>query len=194
MRKINYIVIHHSATNKELDTEKSLKSFNNSHYERLHKVFLQEKWWWRYPHIAYHYCIDKTWKVIPTRSENSVWFHASDLKINKEWIWICLIWDFDTEHPEIEQIKSLQRTISQIESRLWKVKTVFHSDITNKTCPWKNISKDLIKAWEYELLFKLWEDMWKSLVLRDIEGWITKNKIERELAFSLLIMFNRIKK
>jgi hypothetical protein len=57
MRKIKYIVIHHSATSKKLNFEKSLKSFDKNHYERLTKVYLQEKSGTKYENIAYHYVI-----------------------------------------------------------------------------------------------------------------------------------------
>lgn len=53
--------------------------------------------------------------------------------------------------------------------------------------------KPLETMWEYEKLFKAWENDWNSHVLRDIEWWIQKTGIDRELAFSLLIMFNRTK-
>lgn len=192
MRKINYIVIHHSATDGNLETKKCLKSFNKNHFERLHKKYLQEKNKWEYEHIAYHYCIAKNWEIIQTRSEESVWFHASNLKVNKEWVWICLLWNFDNDSPWIEQIKALQKLINKIKNNHKNAVVNLHRDFTKKSCPGKNFTRKLLNAGEYELLFSLLENSRTHEVIQDIEWWINKTWINREIAFSLLILFNRI--
>lgn len=194
MRKIKYIVIHHSATSKKLNFEKSLKSFDKNHYERLTKVYLQEKSGTKYENIAYHYVIWGNWEVKLTRNHDTVGFHASNLKINKESIWICLQWNFEEERVNEIQYQKLKKTINLLEKKYWKLQILKHSDIVKKSCPWKNFEIKKIEMWEYEKLFKNGDCMWKSNVISDIEWWIKKVEISRELAFSLLILFERLKK
>lgn len=193
MRKIKYIVIHHSATSKTLNLEKSLNSFDRNHYERLTKFYSQEKSWTKYENIAYHYVIWWNWEVINTRLHSKVGYHASNLKINKESIWICLEWNFNEEKVNEVQYESLRNVINGLSEKYWKLTILKHSDIVQKSCPWKNFELEKSLYWEYENLFKNGICKWKSSVINDIEWWIRKTKIERELAFSLLILFERLK-
>lgn len=194
MRKVNKIVLHHSATTNQSDFEKLLKSFDNNHKKRLTEKYNQEKSWTKYENIAYHYVISKNWEIKETRKSERVWFHASNLRVNNESIGICFVWNFDLECPTQRQYESWKKIIETLRKKFWHLTIHKHSEFTNKTCPWKNFKTSKLVMWEYENLFKNWENKWKSEVLQDVEWWIQKAKIERELAFSLLIMFNRIKK
>lgn len=94
MRKINYIVIHHSAVTQP-DIYKLIKSMDRTHKERwLHTV---KNWLWHY--IAYHYIIWVDWKIIQTRLLEEVWYHASDKNVNKTSVWIMLSGNFDKDKP-----------------------------------------------------------------------------------------------
>ena len=194
MRKINKIVLHHSATTSQNNFEKLLKSFDNNHKKRLTEKYNQEKSWTKYENIAYHYVISKNWEITETRKSEKVWFHASNLRVNNESIGICFVWNFDLKSPTQKQYEAWKKIIETLRKKFWHLTIHKHSEFANKTCPWKNFKTSKLVMWEYENLFKNWENKWKSEVLQDVEWWIQKAKIERELAFSLLIMFNRIKK
>jgi len=194
-RKITKIIIHHSVTPRNLELEKSLKSFNNSHKIRLYKKHNQPLSWTKFPYIAYHFVISEDWEIKNTRLLKNIWYHASNLKINNESIGICLCWNFDKEKPSNEQYKVLNNLIRKLKTELWELEVEPHNKYASyKTCPGKNFDMSLAVAGDYELLFKTWENVWKSEVLRDIDGWIKKTWIKKELAYSLLIMLWRIKK
>jgi len=194
MRTIKHIIIHHSVTDKNLDFEKSLTSFDNNHKIRLTDKYNQEKSGTKYQNIAYHYIIWANGQIINTRLDEKIWYHASNLSINKESLWICLCWNFDKQVPNIAQYKALRVLVKNLEKKYWKLNIYPHNKFANKTCPWKYFDMDLVKAWDYEFLFKTWESTWKSSVLSDINWWINKTKISPELAYSLLIMLNRLNK
>jgi len=138
MREINRIVVHHSAT-KQPNIYKCVTSFNRSHKLRLHP---NPNWYWY--HIAYHYLIGYDWKIIKTRPLKEVGYHASNLKVNKTSIWICLTWNFDKEIPTDAQYKALIELI--LELKTWFNITIhWHNEFSNKTCPWTNFNMDYLK-------------------------------------------------
>lgn len=65
---------------------------------------------------------------------------------------------------------------------------------------WRDMShfqdnwKTLNIMWEYETLFMEWKSKWQTNLLNDVDWWIKKTWINRELAFSLLIMMERLNK
>jgi hypothetical protein len=68
-------------------------------------------------------------------------------------------------------------------------------DLQGRDMPhFQDNGKKLVLMWNYERLFKSWSSKWESRVLENIEWWIKETWIERELAFSLLILFERVNK
>lgn len=132
---IDMIVIHHSATPRDLALDKSIKSFDSNHKIRLHSE--SNSLWY---HIAYHYVIDNKWTIKQTRSLNEVGYHAWNLAVNNKSIWICLIWNFDIEIPTEMQYRSLTNLILHLQSDIPSIYRILgHKDIVNyKTCPGKN--------------------------------------------------------
>jgi len=191
-RKINKIVIHNSVTPRDFDFEKTLISFNNNHKKRLTKKYGQPLSSGKYKNIAYHFVISWNGEITQTRDLNLVWYHASNIAVNNESIWICLVWKFDEETPSLEQYKAIRQLLKDLKKQ-YNFTIHAHREFANKTCPWKNCDMQLIKSWDYEFLFKTGENKWKSEVLNDIESWIKNTWISRELAFSLLIMIWRIR-
>lgn len=143
MRKITKYVLHHSVTPKDLEIEKQIQSFNNTHKERLHPKANGYGY-----HIAYHFVIGGKGEIIKTRPLSEIGYHASNWNVNQESIGICLCGNFDEEKPNDNQIYALRDLLNELDSglKLGKNSLYFHSDFTNKTCPGKNINKDFIKS------------------------------------------------
>lgn len=145
MRFIDTIVVHHSATPRDMDGEKAAKSFNDNHYKRLHLPYQQEVGKRKgKEHIAYHYLIDYSWKIIPCREHELVGFHASNIDINKRSIWVCFIWNFDNETPTAEQYAAGRSLIKDLQNKFMIATIAEHNEFANKTCPWKNFDIDQI--------------------------------------------------
>lgn len=133
MRKINYIVVHHTAVDQP-NIDKLIKSINTSHKKRwLHKT---KNMLWYY--IAYHYIMWVNGELKQTRGETEVWFHASNLVINNESIWISLSGNLDKHVPTEKQMEALTRFVINIRSKYWEhIKVVYHNMYAKKTCPGK---------------------------------------------------------
>ena len=132
-RVIKKIVVHHSVTPRDLELEKSIKSFDNNHAERLHKTKNRLGF-----HIAYHYVIAWNGSYKKTRMWGEIWYHASNKKINNESIWICLTWNFDTEKPTKAQYASLNKIIDEIKVVYPDITIHWHNEYASKSCPWHN--------------------------------------------------------
>lgn len=164
MRKINYLVIHHSACMSTIPKLNLLNSFNNTHKERLYKLYNQPIAKCAYPHIAYHAIIFRDGEVVRVRPEETIGYHASNLKANNEGIGICLAFDFNKESitPKAQKalgqlLKEYKRRFTLEENNIW-----FHRDfcrvdkkttenMTNpsehpftKNCPGNNLTREMI--------------------------------------------------
>lgn len=136
MRKINKLIIHHSASFQEWQSlTDSVKMISRWHYKRLH--FYPNK---NGNYVAYHHIITQTWEIWNPRPIEEVGYHC--------WVWyhnivsvgICLLGNFEHEKPTKEQLESLQRLIRLI--RKWQGKHLpiyWHKDFKNTKCPWKNL-------------------------------------------------------
>jgi len=139
-RNIKKIVLHHSATPRDLSLAKSLTSFNNNHKKRLYEKHKQPLSWTERKYIAYHYVISWDGTTIKTRSLDKVWYHASDRKINRESIGICLTGNFDEENPTKQQVSSLKKLISKLRSMQGGLTVHWHNEYVPKTCPGRNMN------------------------------------------------------
>lgn len=204
MRDIKYVVLHHSVTPRDLNIDKSLKSFDNNHYERLTKKYGQPlSWISDTPNIAYHFCIAWTGEVRQTRLIGNVGYHASNLEINKHWIGICLTGNFDEETPSKLQYEALNNLLETL-SKKYHFKIMLHNQVkwVNKTCPWKNFDLDKVFdpcMTESEKLFKLGSSKNESNRYNNPEDFVKdfvnlfeadKQKDAKDIAYKLLIGFN----
>lgn len=176
MRKIKYVVLHHSITPRDLDFEKSLKSFDNNHRERLtepKKIRQPLSWVKATPNIAYHFCISGIWEVRQTRLIENVGYHAGLLSVNKESIWICIIGNFDEETPSVFQYEKLNELLKSLDET-FDYEILLHSEVpwVTKSCPGANFDKSKVydpTMWKNERLFKLWSSKGKSNRLKNID-------------------------
>ena len=166
-KRINGIVIHHTASEYESSIESVQKIY------RFHA--LSREWW----DIWYNYLIWKDWEIYEWRAgwDYVVWAHD---KWNNRWnIWIAIIWNYSEKEINYSQyttLKALTRYIIKkydldITSKtyfhtecLWKecnspIKTelrypiVWHRDAWHTSCPWDKL---------YEQIDKLRKDLLKD--------------------------------
>lgn len=133
--RIEYIVMHHSLTPRDLPLIKSVSSFNRSHKARLHRT--RNSLWY---HIAYHYIIWWDGEHIQTRGEHEPWRHASNRYVNEHSIGICLTGNFDREKPTEEQYIKSRKLIKKIKTKRPSAKVVGHNKFARKSCPGKNFN------------------------------------------------------
>lgn len=133
MRKIDSIVIHHTAVDQS-NMIKLITSIDKSHKLRwLHKT--KNALWY---HIAYHYIIWVNWEVTQTRLHSEIWFHASNLTINSKSIWIALSGNMDNHAPAKNQMDALMVLILELNKIFWKTLDIrYHNEFAKKTCPGK---------------------------------------------------------
>lgn len=133
MRKIDSIVIHHTAV-EQPNLTKLVSSMNTSHRVRwLHKV--KNALWY---HIAYHYIIWVDWEVKQTRLHSEIWCHASNLTINNRSIWIVLSGNLDNHVPTKNQMDALMVLILSLNKTFGKTLDIrYHKEFAKKTCPGK---------------------------------------------------------
>lgn len=132
-------MIHHSAVTQP-NIELAIKSFNENHKERLHP---KPNWFGN--HISYHYIIGVDGEIRHVRPLEEVGYHASNLKVNKESIWICFSWNFDEEKPTLKQYSACVKLINELEQKFWKLEIHQHNEYAKKSCPGKNFDFTKLK-------------------------------------------------
>ena len=132
MRKINYIIIHCSAT-------KAGQDFHASDIDRWHK----ERGW---DGIGYHQVVDLDGTVEPGRPESKVGAHCKGH--NADSIGICYIGGLDKNgnpaDTRTELQKALAGLVASYKSRFPNAKVVGHRDMPNvhKACPCFNAKEE----------------------------------------------------
>lgn len=131
MRKVNWVIIHQSASN--VKSHDNIETVRQWHLDR------------NFSDIGYHYFINKNGEVFKGRDEEKAGAHVkvagSNKSHNKDSIGICLSGKGDKEHPEthptIFQKKSLEILLIDICSRyeLQKIDILGHSDLEPTECP-----------------------------------------------------------
>lgn len=168
---IKKIVLHHSITPRDFDIDKSISSFNNTHKERLHPQENSLGY-----HIAYHYVIWWLWDVIQTRGIDEVWYHASNWKVNNESVGICLTGNFDEEKPNEKQLKALWNLLLELENEHDGVNIHFHNEFSSKSCPWTNLTVDIIEPYLKRLKPDTISTIYRQNKI-DISSWVVKFKL-----------------
>jgi len=129
MRKIETIVVHHSGNT---DTPKKIRDFH-----------VNKNGW---DDIGYHFMISREGNITTGRNLETIGAHVQGY--NSHSIGICLLGNFDTEEPKELQLSALNRLINDLIGDLGLESDCvkFHRDFegVKKSCPGKNISKELI--------------------------------------------------
>lgn len=159
------MIVHHAACLSTIPKKNLLTSFNNTHKERLYKLYAQPISPGPYPHIAYHVIIFRDGEVVRCREEGVVGYHASNLKANNEGIGICLAFDLNKEQLTIEAKKALGGILHEFKQKygLTDANIWFHRDfcrangrsdvkLTNpdqfnftKNCPGKYLDRGMLE-------------------------------------------------
>lgn len=171
MRTISEIVVHHSYTTRDQDLDKSIKSFNDTHYKRLHLPYNQ-------PlsgiegslHVAYHYVIAGNGDYQKTRNHEVMGYHASNIEVNKRSIGICLTGNFDNENPTPAQLNSLKEIVNELKRTYTISKISGHRSYASKSCPGKNFTNQMIQS-----LLNSGQELapWEREAIR----WAKRNKV-----------------
>lgn len=139
MRTISEIVIHHTVTPKNQTVEKTIASIDRNHKARLHPVA------GKLGHIAYHYLIFSNGRVVTTRPEDEVGFHASNLSENKKSLGVALVGNYDIDTIEPPMRFALRDLVKAIKSRHFIKLVVGHRKFAQKTCPGKKFTDKMIE-------------------------------------------------
>lgn len=137
MRKIDLIVIHHTATDyqaNETDTdgEKIFESIKRQHHERA----VKEGWGDNYV-MDYHFVVGRTGKVFVGQPVEQVAFHCGNYAKNLTSIAVCFLGNLEKYPPSKEQIDAGVKLVQELVGD-YNVKTILkHKDIVNTDCPGK---------------------------------------------------------
>lgn len=186
-----FIVVHHSATPRGLSLEQSVASFNRTHGRRLHAG----KNGYGH-HIAYHYVIAADGSRAATRPELEAGYHTGSWQKNHESIGICLLGNFQTEHPTGGQLAQLEDLIRDVRQRyrISAEHVAGHRAFSRTSCPGRHLSDEMVErlamqdvresspspwareAWEAAVRDKVISDRFprRTVTLEEVE-WMLKN-------------------
>lgn len=186
MRKINKIIIHHSATGVE-----NLPAIINAIHNK----------WNVHP---YHFYIGAKGEIINWLSLSQIGGHTMNANYNSSSIGICLIGNFENHKPTQSQLDATIKLIRELKEQLGDLQILGHSTTPeNKTlCPWKNLDLELIRKRTekaknyYQGIFE--QEVWENSLLKNIElakeKCINQDGTLNEHFFRLmLILLNRRK-
>ncbi len=122
MRKINKIIVHHSASDGKTTTPEEIKSW---HLKRGLKD------------IGYHYLIDYDGFLDIGRLSERVGAHCKGK--NKDSIGICVIGNFETDFPSKKQAEVLRRFLKDLKREYPEATIEGHCENANTLCPGKNL-------------------------------------------------------
>ena len=147
MRKITELCIHHSYTDRDQELDKSIQSFNDSHYLRLHVKHGQPvSGVAGSPHCAYHFVIAGNGDYKQTRKDEIIGYHASNIEANKRSVAIVLTGNFDREKPTDAQLNSLREIVAQYKAKYPIEKITGHRNYAAKSCPGLHFPDELINS------------------------------------------------
>lgn len=146
--KANKVVIHHSATWRDQNLMLALQSFDKNHKDRIwsqpSKIKNPQTWIGR--HVTYHFVICWNGDHVQCRDIDEPGRHASNLSVNNSSIWICFLWNLDTEEPTDEQYAKAWKIISRLRQEIWPMTIHPHNEFAKKSCPWKNVDLQRIDS------------------------------------------------
>jgi len=121
-KKVDRVVIHHSATLMDLHPPVR-------YIRRIHRY---HKWHYGWPGIAYHFVIAPNGVIYRTAKKAWVGYHSGRGKMNRRSFGVMLLGDFTQEDPTEHQIGACKQLINRLG---FKVKA--HSDVVTTACPVK---------------------------------------------------------
>lgn len=135
MRTIKKIVLHHTASGRDITTVEMVDAWHKARWAD----FKSSLGFW----VGYHYLIGKDW-IKQTRSDQEDGAHTYGF--NSDSIGICLTGNFETETPNQYQLDQLRQLVLTLLGKygLQEKDVYFHRDLTATACPGKNITKELI--------------------------------------------------
>ena len=126
MRKIDKIIIHHSASDGKTTTPEIIKSW---HLERGMKD------------IGYHYLIGHSGEIFKGRQEIKIGAHCKGQNANS--IGVCVIGNFENDFPTLNQSVSIRSLIESLSLRFPEAKVSGHKENAPTLCPGRNLQKYL---------------------------------------------------
>ncbi len=180
MRKINYIIIHHSATGVENTAGIINAIFNH---------------WNVHP---YHFYIGAKGEVINWLGIWQIGGHTMNATYNANSIAICLLGNFENHKPTQSQTDSLIKLIKELKKEYWDLQIIGHKNTPNNNtlCPWKYLGleeirqRTEIKKNFYQVIFE--NEFGKSSYLKDIdlakENCINQDGTLNEHFFRLMLI------
>ena len=122
MRKINQIVVHHSASPKDTTTYEMIEDW---HKERGFRK------------IGYNYLIDGKGNVLRGREDYEI--PAQVKGKNKNAIGICVMGNFEEEKPNPAQLIELEGLVLGLLDRFPEAELTWHKREASTLCPGKNL-------------------------------------------------------
>jgi N-acetyl-anhydromuramyl-L-alanine amidase AmpD len=135
MRKIAKIIIHHTASGRDITTVAMIDAWHQVRWPDFKSSlgFF----------VGYHYVIGKDF-VTQTRSDQEDGAHTYGF--NDDSIGICLTGNFETETPSQFQLDELRKLVLRLLGQygLQEKDIYCHRDLTATACPGKNLTKELL--------------------------------------------------
>ena len=125
--KLNYIILHHTATSRDTTTFEAIKN-NHINKKRLND-------------IAYNYLIEGDGEYNAGRPEGVCGAHCrariNGISMNYQSIGVCLTGDFTKEKPSQEQLQTLRMLLKDIRERydIPAENILGHKELSPTTCP-----------------------------------------------------------
>jgi len=174
MKKIEYIVIHHTASNRDRTTIKDIENWHKARWSH----FVSSLGY----HIGYHYVILGNGQLVQTRKDYELGAHTipNDGKIG-----VSLCGNFDIEKPSHAQLRALSRLLDDLKRKhnLNNNRIQGHYYFSRTACPGRNLIqwiKDYKKRDLGEIQKMIFEIMEKikiiSLLIRQLKGQNKNNK------------------
>ena len=146
MREVDFIILHHSATDYKLDeADKSGERIAEAICRRA-----QERWRAEYPSYEcdYHFLVGRTGKVFEGQPVGQPAWHATNYEVNLHSIGVCFLGNFQYMEMPIEQFSAGARLVKKLMKQYGvELKNVLRhkdvvSDLTHRAnstlCPGKN--------------------------------------------------------
>ena len=134
LRKIDYIIIHHTATDRDRTT---FEAIDNNHKNRWNGKTKSQLGYY----CGYTYLIEGNGKVWQARNDIEEGAHTRGH--NRRTIGIGLTGNFEVEDPSIAQLNALEELLGNkmVQYGIKKDKIKCHSDISLTLCPGHHLIK-----------------------------------------------------
>lgn len=135
MRKIAKIIIHHTASGRDITTLEMIDAWHKARWAD----FKSSLGFW----VGYHYVIGKDW-IKQTRSDQEDGAHTYGF--NGDSIGVCLTGNFETEQPSPYQLVELRKLVLSLLGQygLQEKDIYCHRDLVATACPGKNLTKEML--------------------------------------------------